>query len=167
MASLEEKKKMVSTVVSAPSSANLPTYLALAAAGLALGLSFIIFREIKRMRVIIVKLEKDKVPTDLTEKINASDAYTKEISQKLDGSLTAMQRMQAQQQQIAQQYQLLASEVAQKKFGKNDAHPPMDQFRMGSGAAKVNGNNTEEVELDSESEDEEPKTKKTKKKTSG
>ena len=139
MASLEDKKKLATAVVPAPSSANLPTYLALAAAGLALGLSFIIFREIKKMRVTMIKLEKEKVPTDLTEKINASDAYTKEISQKLDGSLTAMQRMQAQQQQIAAQYQILASEVAQKKFGSNDAPPPMDQFRMGSGAAKVNG----------------------------
>ena len=167
MASLEDKKKLATAVVPAPSSANLPTYLALAAAGLALGLSFIIFREIKKMRVTMIKLEKEKVPTDLTEKINASDAYTKEISQKLDGSLTAMQRMQAQQQQIAAQYQILASEVAQKKFGSNDAPPPMDQFRMGSGAAKVNGNNTEEVEIDSDSDDEEPKTKKSKKKTSG
>ncbi len=74
--------------------------------------------------------------------------------------------MQAQQQQISQQYQILASEVAQKKFG-DDQTQPMDQFRMGPGAAKVNSNNTEEVEIDSDSDEEEPKSKKSKKKTSG
>ncbi len=163
MASLEDKKKIATAVVSTPVSANLPTYLALAAAGLALGLSFIIFREIKKMRVTMIKLEKEKVPTDLAEKFNASDAYTKEIGHKLEAATSAMQRMQAQQQQISQQYQILASEVAQKKFGEEN---PMDKFRMGSGAAKVNTDNTEEVEIDSDSDVEEPKTKKSKKKTS-